>query len=440
MRRGGKVRGRRFLQDIFRSLALARTLLSVFTSLNLVRRNSKLRVPSMTSQSRRILFGITSGIALAHLGNFIYFPILVSKLGAQHSGTMAGFIIFLTYFGRLTASFLYQGFAQRLGNRNGIVVGIMLEAIALLLMGFTTMLPAYAILAFLVGLGSGLSFPGLKNILSAFSEGERPRAFSFFQMACQLGSIGGALLGSLFDASNMALVFSVVFALFVGYSVSVYLIFPNSERAKNRSPLLDFNVIKNFKWSNGGSYFALSSVYWFLYINFVLAIALHIPKFAPALSVSTPFWITGTTLLILQAPVISLVTKRLSSEKIMILAFSFMTLAFFILGIGRIELWVICASTVVVLGEILFVPAFDLWVAKKVPADKLAQAMGSMHFFRSFGNMAGTFTAGVLFDLSISAGRPGLNWIITGALAATAVLLLAFQSKTIAANDGELQT
>lgn len=117
-----------------------------------------------------------------------------------------------------------------------------------------------------------------------------------------------------------------------------------------------------------------------------------------------------------------------------------MTLAFVILGLGRIELWVNCASAVVVLGEILFVPAFDLWVAKKVPADKLAQAMCSMHFFRNFGNMAGTFTAGVLFDLSISGGRPGLNWIITGALAATAALSLAFQSKTIDANDGELQT
>ncbi len=75
----------------------------------------------MTPESRRILIGIAFGIALAHLGNFIYFPILVSKLGTEHSGTMAGFIIFLTYFGRLTASFLYQGFAQRLGSRNGIV-------------------------------------------------------------------------------------------------------------------------------------------------------------------------------------------------------------------------------------------------------------------------------------------------------------------------------
>ncbi len=123
----------------------------------------------------------------------------------------------------------------------------------------------------------------------------------------------------------------------------------------------------------------------------------------------------------------------MSSEKIMMLAFAFMSLSFLMLGLGRIEFWVIAASVAIVMGEILFVPAFDLWVAKKVQPEKLAQAMGSMHFFRSFGNMAGTFTAGVLFDLSFAVGSPGVNWILIGALAVFASLFMALQSAPVQA-------
>ncbi|MFE2290743.1 MFS transporter [Streptomyces sp. NPDC059452] len=77
-------------------------------------------------------------------------------------------------------------------------------------------------------------------------------------------------------------------------------------------------------------------------------------------------------------------------------------------------------------------PSFDIWVARKVPAERLAKAMGAMHFFRSAGNMVGSLLAGALFDLSLNAGLPGANWYVAGAVAAVcaAACLLSATRRT----------
>src|SRR5437763_5968184 len=136
----------------------------------------------MTTALRRTLLGVNAGIALAHVGNYIYFPILIATLGTRYSGFWAGFVMFLTYVGRLGSTFCYAGLNARLGNRGGVVAGVLVEAVALGLMGFVHGVAAYSVLAFFVGFGSGVSFPGLKNILAAFPEAHRAKAFSSFQM------------------------------------------------------------------------------------------------------------------------------------------------------------------------------------------------------------------------------------------------------------------
>ncbi|MFD0394147.1 hypothetical protein ACFQ3Z_24735 [Streptomyces nogalater] len=64
-----------------------------------------------------------------------------------------------------------------------------------------------------------------------------------------------------------------------------------------------------------------------------------------------------------------------------------MTIAFVAFGVPH-RPWVVVGCLTVVLGEILFVPSFDLWISRRVPEHRLAKAMGAMHFFRSAGNMA----------------------------------------------------
>ncbi|MFD7430226.1 MFS transporter [Streptomyces sp. NPDC059818] len=376
----------------------------------------------LSPETRKVLLGVNSGIALAHIGNYIWFPHLISTLGVEYSGFWAGFVMFLTYVGRLSATFFYEGVAARFGTRSSIIVGIAVEAVALGGMGFAHGVLFYSLLAFFVGFGSGVSFPGLKNILGTLPEKDRPKAFSSFQMSCQLGVIAGSVIGGIFLGSSMAILFLVVFVLFAGYCAAAASFIPADAGAKAdpsaaRAPLVNVAILKGLQLGGGGSYFLLSSVFWVLSITFLVGMPLHMEEFVSEMPVSTPFWITGLALLVLQYPAFRYMSKRLRPGQVMGVAFLAMAVAYTLFGAGQTATWVVVGCLVVVFGDILFTPSFDLWVANRMPADRLARAMGAMHFFRSFGNMIGTLSAGALYDLSRSTDTPGLNWYVVGAIA-----------------------
>ncbi|GIH71596.1 MFS transporter [Sphaerimonospora thailandensis] len=373
----------------------------------------------MRATEKRTLIGINAGISLAHVGNYIYLPILVPTLAAAHSGFWAGFVIFLTYVGRLLSTFFYEGVTARLGNRNGVIVGVLIEAFAIGLMGFVSGIPLFSVLAFFVGFGSGMSFPGLKNIIGKFSEEYRPKAFASFQMACQLGLLGGAMLGGVFAGVDLRVLFTVVFALFLVYCLAAFSMIPVDleDRPEEATPLFSAAVLKGLRVGGGAQYFLLSSVFWVLAVTFFVGMPLHMSEFVPEWFPSVPFWITGVALLVLQFPTFKFMIKRFEPGHVMAVGFGSVFAAHMLFGAGRSATWVVIGCVIVVFGDILFTPSFDLWVSKKMPKDRLAKAMGAMHFFRSFGNMVGSLTAGLLFDLAIKAGIPGLNWYIAGAVA-----------------------
>ncbi|GLR12189.1 MFS transporter [Chitinimonas prasina] len=376
----------------------------------------------MTPSLKRTLFGINAGIALAHIGNFIYFPHLVSTLGVTYSGFWAGFVMFMTYVGRLSATFCYEGFAARTGLRNSIVAGIAVEAVALGLMAYAEGVAFYSLLAFFVGFGSGLSFPGLKNILGTFPEADRPKAFSSFQMACQLGAIAGALIGGIFTGAHMATVFAVVFGLFMLYCLAAFFFIPSSPATNPGAPLVNTKILSGLQAGNGTQYFLLSSLFWFLSINFIVGMPLHMQAYVKEIPLTAPFWITGICILILQYPLFRFFNQRFQPGTVMAVAFAGMACAYLLFGAGITASWVVLGCFLVIVGDILFTPSFDLWVSAKIPSDRLAKAMGAMHFFRSFGNMVGTFMAGLLFDLSRHVAIPGINWYIVAAIASSAAV------------------
>lgn len=385
---------------------------------------AQLRPPRV--RPHRTLVGVNAGIALAHVGNFIYFPILVATLGQHYSGFWAGFVMFLSYVGRLSATFCYTGLIARLGNRRAVVLGVLIEAVPLGLVGLAHGVPAYGVLAYVIGFGSGISFPGLKNILGALPTERRARAFAGFQMACQLGALAGALAGGLFFGVPLPALFGVVFALFLGYCLAVTFLIPADApvaAAADRPPLVSLAVVRGLQLRGAGRYFLLSSVFWVLSISFLVGIPLHMSRYVPQWPTSVPFWVTGGTLLLAQYPAFRFMIKHLRPGQVMAAAFGAMALAYVVFGAGRGAGWVLAGCVVVVFGDILFTPSFDLWVADRLSGDRLSGAMGAMHFFRSFGNMVGTLVAGALFDLSRTVGIPGLNWYVVSAVATGCALV-----------------
>ncbi|MFI9358443.1 MFS transporter [Streptomyces lydicus] len=397
----------------------------------------------MIKERKRALVGVAGGILLANVGSYIWFPVLVATLGGTDSGFWAGVVMCMTYVGRLLATFCYEGIAARSGVRGGVFLGTALEAVALGLMGFTDGVLWYSVLAFFIGFGSGTSFPGLKNVLVSFPEEERPKAFSAFQMAGQVGLFGGALLGAVLAHVELRTLFSVVFAFFIGFCLIASALIPRSgfESAKaagSRVPLFSLTAFKGIEVRGATRYFLLSAAFWFLSLGFVVGIPLHMAAYVPGWAPSSPFWITGLSILVLQYPLFKLLNKRFSPGAVMAVGLAGMTLAFVAFGAGRTGPWVVVGCLTVVLGEILFVPSFDLWIARRVPEHRLAKAMGAMHFFRSAGNMFGSLAAGILFDLSRSLDVAGGNWYVAALLAAGCALI-CLTGRNSGAADGTRQ-
>ncbi|MFF4484901.1 MFS transporter [Streptomyces sp. NPDC001544] len=398
----------------------------------------------MTPERRRALIGVNAGIFLAHIGNYIWFPVFVASLGGTDSGFWAGVVMCMTYVGRLLATFFYEGVAGRIGVRGAVFAGTAVEAVSLGLMGFAGGVAAYSVLALFIGLGSGTAFPGLKNILVSYPDDERPKALSTFQMAAQVGLFGGALAGGLLVDVDLRTLFTVVFAIFIGFCLASSAFIPRdgfrSAPASGtapalRPPLFSTAVFKGVEVRGATRYFLLSAVFWFLSIGFIVGIPLHMERYVPGWAPAAPFWVTGLTVLFLQYPLFKALIKRLDPGTVMAIGLAGMTLAFLAFGAGRSAAWVFAGCLTVVLGDILFVPSFDMWVARKVPEDRLAKAMGAMHFFRSAGNMAGSLLAGVLFDVSRTLGVPGGNWYVAAAVAAgCALVCLAGRTSDTAAD------
>ncbi len=398
----------------------------------------------MIRERKRALVGVTGGILLANMGSYIWFPVLVASLGGTGSGFWAGVVMCMTYVGRLLATFCYEGIAARGGVRGGVFLGTALEAVALGLMGFTDGVLAYSVLAFFIGFGSGTSFPGLKNVLVSFPEEERPKAFSAFQMAAQVGLFGGALLGAVLADVELRTLFSVVFAFFMAFCLLASVLIPRNgfERAPavgTHVPLFSLSALKGIEVRGATRYFLLSAAFWFLALGFVVGIPLHMEAYVPQWAPSLPFWITGLSMLLLQYPLFKQFNKRFSPGAVMAVGLAGMTVAFIAFGAGRTGPWVVAGCLMVVLGEILFVPSFDLWVARRVPEHRLAKAMGAMHFFRSAGNMLGALAAGILFDLSRSLDMAGGNWYVSALLAAGCALI-CLSGRNSGAADGRRQT
>jgi len=123
---------------------------------------------------------VFTGVALASGGLAFYLPLMLSSVGLAHSGAWAAGILFGTNLGRLVGSH----FASRHGvftQRRGAIVGnILLEGAALFSMAFIEAPWGLVAVATLAGLGSGLSFPGMKSCLMRLPGVDSARVFAWF--------------------------------------------------------------------------------------------------------------------------------------------------------------------------------------------------------------------------------------------------------------------
>ena len=377
---------------------------------------------------------ICTGVALASGGIAFYVPLMLSAVGLAHSGVWAAGILFGTNLGRLVGSHV----ASRHGastQRSGVIVGnILVEGVALFSMAFLAAPWMLVAVATVAGLGSGMSFPGMKNALLRLEGLDPGRAFAALSMALRVGMVGGYLAGALVGANHLVLVFSVLLATFIAYAGFMRVVLRDIEQARHGGPPTPALAATGRAVDavpgaplplNLPLLMASNAMFWFLNIQPTVTMSLYVPRYVPGLPVSTPYWVMTLVALLLQMRVTALARGVSGHLRFLSAGSACMLAAFCAMAVaGGHGALVLLAAVLLALSQVFYGPSFDVLVSGTARARGLdtGAMLARQHFWQNFGMMAGSLAAGALFDLGVHWESPAFGWLV---LAAGSLALLA---------------
>ena len=393
-----------------------------------------------TERSRRNARLMFIGVALASGGIAFYVPLMLSTVGLAHSGAWAAGILFGTNLGRLAGSHFasrHDLFTQR---RSAIVANILLEGVALFSMAFIAAPAGLVAVSVLAGLGSGLSFPGMKNYLLKLPGEDSARVFAGLSLALRLGMALGYLAGALVGATHLTAVFTTLLALFVGYACFMGLAMRDIDaQAVSRVVPSDADATAAPATNVGAAaegrditaMLLRNAAFWFLTIQPTVTMSLYVPRYVPGLAVSTTYWVTTVTVLVLQMRVTRLARGPAGHRAFLAIGIACMAASFLTMAMagGRVAP-VLAAAVLLALSQVFYAPSLDVLVAGDARARGLdiGKTMARQLFWQNLGMMSGSLFAGWLFDVALARATPALAWAVPAA-GALALLLAGLSAR-----------
>jgi len=367
---------------------------------------------------------VFTGVALASGGIAFYVPLMLSAVGLAHSGAWAAGILFGTNLGRLVGSHLASRHGVFTQRRGAIVGNILLEGVALFSMAFIASPAGLVAVATLAGLGSGLSFPGMKSCLMRLPGVDSARVFAGLSLALRLGMALGYLAGALVGANHLTAVFAVLLVMFVGYAGLMDLAMrdiasapaePSATPAPQAAPAPSADAPLPVGLT---PVLLANAVFWFLTIQPTVTMSLYVPRYVPGLAVSTTYWVTTVTVLLLQLRVTRLARGMPGHLAFLRIGIACMAASFALLALaGGRAVPVLAAAVLLALSQVFYAPSLDVLVAGDARARglDLGKTMARQLFWQNLGMMSGSLFAGALFDEAQRRAMPSLAWSIPAA-------------------------
>ncbi|MFZ6770501.1 MFS transporter [Undibacterium sp. Di26W] len=375
------------------------------------------------------------GVAIASGGVALYTPIIVSETGKAFSGFWAASILFGLNLGRVLGSYTGSRFPRLAGHPLAVSGNILLEGIALYCMAYLQQAWALALFALLAGLGSGLSFPGLKNYLLKLKELNQATLFSKLAFSIRMGLVGGYLTASWVPHEQLKLVFLIVLITFIVYGLFMLVAMraisdheahhlalekQNASVATSASSPVDAtNGDVNDAPSQLPLMFHLSNaVFWCFAVQPMIGFSLHIPKFTPEIPVSTPFWLAALVIIFFQIPISRRAVRTRDHFRFLKIGYACLFLSFALMTVFTHSAAAVVASAILLsFGQVFYGPSLDVLIARfaNKSATDTGRLMSQQMFYQSIGTMVGSMAGGILFDLAQTLHLPGLNWALLAA-------------------------
>jgi hypothetical protein len=174
--------------------------------------------------------------------------------------------------------------------------------------------------------------------------------------------------------------------------------------------------------------FASNAVFWFLTIQPTVTMSLYVPRYVPGLPVSTSYWVTTVTILVLQMRVTALARGVAMHLRFLRVGYGCMLAGFGVMALaGGHVAAVVVAAVLLALSQVFYGPSFDVLISGDARSRGLdtGKTMARQHFWQNLGMMTGSLAAGLLFDLGLRWKMPAFGWVVVAAGAMAMLVALS---------------
>ncbi|MGE7917682.1 MFS transporter [Viridibacillus sp. NPDC093762] len=350
-------------------------------------------------------------------------PTYLKQFGA--AGQVLGFLIAIIAFAQFLFSPIAGNLSDKIGRKNLIVFGLILNGIAQISFGLSTELWMLFVCRFLTGVGSAFIVPPIMAYVADITTiDERGKAMGLIGAAISLGFMIGPGIGGFL--SNVSLHFPFYFAgsaSIIAGILSLILLPATTPIIQN--VVKGDNILKQLSRSFHASYFVLLIVVFvfsFGISNFQATLSMFLTyKFTyTATDIAILMTVGGFVGVIVQGFALNKLFKKFGEMKIILFGLAVASIS--MLGILFVSGFFIMllVATIFSTATTLIRPAVNTLISKTA-GNEQGFAAGMNNAYMSLGNMIGPALAGILFDWNMNSPYVFGTIILVGCFSLTAV-------------------
>ena len=368
-------------------------------------------------------------VLIIHLADFIIIPILpiFLKIDKNLSPSEIGFLIgsgsLAFQIGSITGGII----SDKKGRKIILLLGAIIETIALVGLGLSDTYPFLIIFQILNGIGGGVFAPTVKAAISEYSQNkEITNAFSLRGIFANLGvAIGGLIPLILYKLKFSTFFFIASIFYILLFFIAIFI--PNDKNNNHTTIKHYLEVVKDREFL---IFNFITLLVWSIYIQLRLLLPLRVTAILENVKYVGTIWtLTSLFLVVTQNFITKNIINKINYFISIILGVSFMGIALFSIGISNSYLFLLLSAFIFIIGEMLIAPPIDSITSKLAKESIKGTYFSFNNISYGLGSSIGSFTGGLLIEyFGITNITP---WIILLIISIIISLIILFMKKYI---------
>jgi DHA1 family multidrug resistance protein-like MFS transporter len=361
--------------------------------------------------NRRNMSLLFATLVIVMMGFGLVIPILpfyVTEMGA--SGRDLGLIMAVFALMQLIFAPIWGQLSDRIGRKPVLIIGVMGNALSMLLLGLSTELWMVFASRALAGVLSSATLPtAMAYIGDSTTYEDRSAGMGVIGAAMGLGMVLGPGLGGWLAARSLSLPFFVAAGLSVVVALLIVVVLPESlppeRRAAREGPMraLSPGQLRDALLGPMGYLMFLAFLLSFGLTNFEAVFGLYaLQRYGYGTAqVGTILTAIGLTSVVVQGGLTGPLTRRWGEVRVILGALLLSAIGFVVMLLPETFVGVLLATCVFMVGNAMLRPTVSSMISQRA-GEAQGAAMGLNNSFMSLGRIAGPIWAGLALDRNLA--------------------------------------